>query len=436
MLPRRKQTLLLAFSVVLLLHERPVQAQVDSLRLNRYEAQQRALTHSAEIARLAAAGIHARALMRAPYLHRPEVSLEMQGTPTPWSSTDYTRRILLEQEIDLRGERRARARVGRAATVLVQRELGERSQAVAANVDLAYSLRLIAQRKAALLEPLRDRARNLRSRAEDAKRKEALSGFDARLLRSEALSIEADWLDARRALEISEAELRGWLALPPDTALALEDDLDQGSWRCDIDSAWVLARHSRLVLARGAAAESLGLARVALEERLARVNPTLGVSAGRERIEFGTGGPAAIRNEDTFVGLAVRVPIPLFGANPLRIAEARLELERVRAQQAALEREVRNEVVTACVALRRLEEQRKLRGEAAESAGRDLRLIESAYETGRIPLDEYLTLRERLIRQEVGLLDALASVERERVRLVQATGAQRAELTRRFEREK
>ena len=436
MLPRRRQALLLAFSVVLLVHERPVQAQVDSLRLNRNEASERALIHSTEFARRAAAAIEARQLARVPYLHNPEISIEIEGTPAPWSSTDYTRRILLEQEVDLRGERRARARVGRAATALVQRELGERSQAIAAEVDLAYSLHLIAYRKAALLEPLRDRARSLRSKAEDAKRKEALSGFDARLLRSEALSIEADWLDARRDLEISEAELRVWLALPPDTALALEDDLDQRSWRCDIDSAWVLARHSRLALARGAAAESLGLARVALEQRLARVNPTLGVSAGRERIQIETGGPAAISNEDTFVGLAVRVPIPLFGANPLGVAEAKLELERVRAEQAALEREVRNEVVTACVALRRLEEQRTLRGEAAESAGRDLRLIESAYENGRIPLDEYLTLRERLIRQEVGLLDALASVERERVRLVRATGVQRAEFTRRFGRER
>ncbi len=432
MFPRRRQLLLLVFSSALLMDARLVLAQGDSLRLSRREVQERALAHSTEIARRVAAQMEARRLARVSSLHNPEISAEIEGTPSPWSGTDYTRRIHLEQEIDLRGERRARSRIGQAAGAVADRELGERTQAIAAEVDQGYSRHLVAQRRAALLEPLRDRARNLRSKAEDARRLEALSGFDARLLRSEALSLEADWLDARRELEITDAGLRIWLALPPASVLALVDDLDERSWRCDIDTILILAGQARLALARAAAAESLALARVTLEQRLARVNPTLGATVGRERLQLESAELGRTGAEDTFFGLGVRVPIPVFGVNPLGIAEARFELERVRAERAALEREVRQEVVTTCAALQRLEEQRTLRAEAAESAGSDLRLIESAYENGRIPLDEYLTLRERLIRREIGLLDALAAVEQERSRLVRATGVERAELTRRF----
>ena len=432
MLPRRRHFMLLALSAALLVQERAALAQDDSLRLTRSEAQERALAHSTEILRRSAARGEARQLTAVPYLHNPEISVEIEGTSTPWSSTDYTRRIVLEQEIDLRGERRARSQVGNATAAVTDWELGALAQGIAAQVDHAYSRHLVAERKAALLEPLRDRARNLRSKAERARRRETLTGFDARLLRSEALSLEADWLDARRELDVAEAELRTWLALSSDSSLALEDDLDERPWSCDIDSSLALARQTRLTLARAAAAESLALARLTLEQRLGRVNPTFGASVGRERLELKPEGVGTISDEGTFFGLHLRVPLPLFQQNPTGVGEARVELQRARAERAALEREVQQEVGAACAGLHRVEEERTLRADAAESAERDLRLIETAYEDGRIPLDEYLTLRELLVRQQIALLDVLGALEEERTRLVRATGVPRADLARRW----
>lgn len=419
-------------SAALLSHAQPARAQADSLSLSRAQAQERALVRSTELARRSAARLQARRLVRVAYPYNPEISVEIEGANAPWTSAEYVRRVVLEQEFDLRGERRARSRVGEAAMGLTERELGERSQAISAEVDRAYSRHLVARRKAALFDPLRARARNLRAKVEAARRRETVTGFDARLLRSEALSLEADWLEARRELETSEGELRVLLVLRPDSALSLVDDLDERMWRCDVDSTWVLAQHRRLALARGAAAESLVMARLALEERLARINPILGASVGRERIELEPGElMGTISDEDTFVGLHLRVPVPIFRANATGIAEARLELERVRAERAALDREVRQEVVAACAGLHRVQEERRLRAEAAESAARDLELIESAYEGGRIPLDEYLTLRERLVRHQVALLEAIGTLEEERARLVEATGVPREELARR-----
>lgn len=429
-MPRRhKYVIVLACSAALLIHQRSVLAQGESLSLTRAQAQERALARSTELARRVGARREAGRLARVAYPFNPGISFEMEGANSPWSSAEYTRRVTLEQELDLRGERRARSRVGEAAIGVTERELGERSQAIAADVDRAYSRHLVARRKTALFEPLRQRARDLRAKVETARRRETVTGFDARLLRSEALSLEADWLGARRDLETTEAQLRVLLALAPDSALSLEDDLDDRSWRCDADSTWTMAQHRRVAMARAAAAESMAVARLALEQRLAGINPTVGASLGRERTELEFGAPMdAISAEATLVGLHVRVPLPLFRVNATGIAEARLELERVRAERAALEREVRQEVVAACAGLHRVQEERRLRTEAAESAARDLELIESAYEGGRIPLDEYLTLRERLVRQQVALLEAAGALEEERARLVQATGVPREEL--------
>jgi outer membrane protein, heavy metal efflux system len=434
--PHHRYGIALMISAALCVPGRPVQAQGDSLRLSRTEAQERALGRSGELIRRAAARAEARRLGRVRYPHNPEVSVEVEGAPSPWSNREYTRRVRFEQEIDLRGEGRGRSRIGQATGAVADRELGERSQAIAAQVDEVYSRHLVARRKAAFLEPLRDRARSLRARAEGARRRETLTGFESRLLRAEALGLEADWLEAERELDVSDAELRTWLVVPSDSALDLEDDLDERPWRCDPGSALALALQGRLALARAAAAESLALARVMLELRLARVNPAFGVSVGRERLELEPQGLGMIGDEDTFVGLELRVPIPIFARNQPGIAEARLDLERARAERAALDRDVRQEVAAGCAALQRAEDARRIRREAAESAGQDLRLIESAYGEGRIPLDEYLTLRERLVRQQLALLDAVRTVEQERARLVLATGTLRPELTHRWVEER
>ncbi len=423
---------LLACSAMLLVPERPAHGEGDSLRLSRSQVQERAVVHSTEIARRLAVRTQARRLERESYPFNPEVSVEVTGTPSPWSGTDYTRRIMLEQELDLRGERRARRSAGRAAGAVADREYGERAQVIAAEVDGIYSRHLVAQRKAALLEGLRNRARDLRAKAEHARGRETLTGFDARLLGAEAVSLEADWLSARNEADVTGAELRVWLELPRDTALAFEDDLGDGAWSCDADSAWVLARQKRLGVARAVAAESLALARVVLEERLARANPTLGASISRERFELDTGEVGVIHDEGTSIGLHVRFPLSIFQKNATGITGARLDVERARADRAALDREVHQEVVAACAALRGAEDERTLRAVATESAGRDLQLIEAAYEGGRIPLDEYLTLRERLVRQQTALLESLGRVEAERSRLVRVTGVPRAELARRF----
>lgn len=418
--------------ILLLASVRAAHSQPDSIRWTRAAAQDRALRVSPELARGEAVLAEGSRLERVGHLYNPELSVEAEGAPAPWSSRGYTRRIAIEQELDLRGERRARGIVGRATREVAARHFDDRRQEVTATVDEIYSRLLVARRKAEFFEPLRQRARDLQGKLDRAQRQETVTGFDARLLQADALAIEADWRGAQREAEVAESELRAWLALPARAAFEVEDDLDQRPWPCNADSAWALALQHASGLARAAANESLALARVQLEQRLARGNPSFGASVGQERLELETAGSGLIQDEDTFVGVSFRIPLPLFAVNQPGINEARLELEKVRAERAAIEREVRQAIIRSCAALQGFEEQRRLRQDAAKAAASDLLLIEAAYEGGRIPLDEYLTLRERLVRQQERLMEVTGSVEEERSRLVRATGLRREDLTLRW----
>lgn len=410
----------------------PARAATDSLRLDRGAARERALDRAADLGGLRDGVAAARAARAVPYPHPPAIALEIEGAGAPWSGRDYARRVRLEQELDLRGERGALRQVAAARAAALGHELAGRAEEVAAAADEAYSRHLVARRRTALLEPLRDRARGLRARAEEARRRETVTGFEARLLGAEALDLEAEWLAARREGEESEAVLRALLALPAATPLALEDDLDGPAWRCDPDTAWRIGIGERAALAAAAAAESLAAARITLESRAAGRNPTLGASLARERSTLAAPGGAAIEDEATVVGVEVRMPLPLFAANADGVAAARLERARARADRAALERGIRAELAAACAALGLAEELRRLRQAALAGAAGDLERIESAYAEGRIPLDEYLTLRERVVRQPLALLDAVLGVEEARARLARATGLDRDALARRL----
>lgn len=400
--------------------------------LTRTEAVERAVSHSLELARFDQAGVLAARLGRtSPYPANPLLSVDVAGSSTPFSTREYSRGIALEQELDLRGERGARRRVGQATSSVVAQELEARRQALTAAVDEAVGRWLVGGRRKNLLLTLVEHARAIESSAEEAKRRETVTAFATRLLRADAVAFEAEAAEAAREQDQAAAELRAWLALSPTDSLGFSDDLDDSSWRCIPDSVLALARRWRGILAEAAAAESLAERRLSLERRLGRVNPTFGVSAARERTFVdsapvsGGGLAGPIRDSDTVFGLRASVPLPLLQRNQVAVGEAALELQRVKAARSALDLAVAQEVTSACASLARAEARQSLLSEVAQGVTGDLELTEAAYRGGRIPLEDYLTLRERLIRIRRDLVDATGAVEEARARLVRATGLRR-----------
>lgn len=402
-----------------------VGAAPDSLTISRREAVERALTAVGDVARFQSAVRAAEALARTPALvSNPVIGAESEGAGSPFSGSDYTRRLTLEQEIDLAGQGKARRQVGQATVAVAERELAARQQTIQAAVDESYGRWLVARKRQQFLTPLADRARELRHHAEEARRSEIVTGFDVRLLRGDVAELESEGAAAQRELEQAEAELRIWLGLPTGLALRLVDDIDGRLWRCPADTLTLLAERSRADLGRAAAAESLAERRVFLERRLARGNPTLGISAGRERRSFDSPTAGLLDDRVTLVGIRATIPIPLI-RSPVGVSEARLELARSQGERAVLALSVRQEVAAACAGLTAAAERLRVLRDAVTGAPGDLRMTESAYREGRISLEQYLTVRERLVRIQREAFDAQAALEEARARLVHATGTRR-----------
>jgi len=409
-----------------------IPSRPEAAVLTRAQAVDMALARSAELEQLQRSGELARRLSRvSPYPLNPVVSVELEGTSSPLSSQEYLRRVSLEQELDLRGERGARRRVGAATAVLAGQTLAARQDAIAAAVDEAVGRWLVAGQRRSLLAELVQHAESIQASVEAARRRETTTGFAVRLLRADAAALQAEASEAGREHDEAGAEVRAWLGLSPHDTVSFVEDLGDSVWHCEPDSVLGLARQSRSDLMRMAAGESLALRRLELERRLGRINPALGVSAGRDRTNIGSapvsGGAVAgpILDTDTVIGIRASIPLPMTQRNQVAVGEAALELQQARAERLALDLNVAQEVASACAALARAEERRGLLAGVVRGAAADLGLTEDAYRGGRIPLEDYLTLRERLLRVRRDLMDATAALENARTRLVRATGLRR-----------
>ena len=391
------------------------QSAPDSLTLSRRDVTERAIAAAADLEHFQAAVRAASSLTRIPALvSSPVLTVESEGSPSPFSGSEYTRRLSLDQEIDFRGQKGARRLVGQASVAVAERDLASREQIIVAAVDEAYGRWLVARRRLEFVSPLVERSQELTGRAEVARRREIVTGFDVRVLKGDLAELASEQIEAQRELEQADAELKVWTGMPADQPIRLVDDLDRDQWRCSVDSLTVLARHARADLERAVAAESLAVTRVGLEQRLALANPSLGISAGRERQSFES-PTGALVDQETFVGIHASIPLP-FARSSIGVSEAQLEVARTRAERAGLDRTVRQDVAAACAGMARAEARRALLRDAGSSAASDLILTESAYREGRIPLEQYLTVRERLVRIQREALDGAAAVEEARAR--------------------
>ena len=413
---------------------------VHALTLSRSEAVARALAAAPDLAELRRAVESARgALNSAPYPSGPVLTLESEGAQSPFSNREYSRRISLEQELDWRGERSARRRVGHAAITLGDAEVGARRQQIAAVVDETVGLWLVAGRRVARLRDLAGHAMRVQQSAEEARRRETVTAFAARLLKADALGLQAEQLEAAREQDQAAAGLRILLGASPAETLAFVDDLSDSVWHCSFDRALAIAREQRHDLRLASAAESLAARRLGLERSLGRGNPTLAASLGRDRTFIdsaptssgGTAGP--FEDVSTMLGVRASVPLPFPRRNSLAVGEAALDHQRARAERAAREREVAQQVAAACAGLERAEERHAILKSLTTSVAGDLELTENAYRGGRIALEEYLTVRERLLRFDHDLLDAISGVESARAALVRATGMTRDALATHFQ---
>jgi cobalt-zinc-cadmium efflux system outer membrane protein len=133
--------------------------------------------------------------------------------------------------------------------------------------------------------------------------------------------------------------------------------------------------------------------------------------------------PTGLRDE-SFVGLQVSVPLPLWNRNEGRIEEAKATLGRADRELEAVELRIKSEVAAAEAQVRIAESVfSRVTTQLLPSARRVEDALERLRPTGQATVTEVLRARERRLLAESAGIEAERSLRRARVQWMTATGA-------------
>jgi len=320
-------------------------------------------------------------------------------------ATDLNLRFILQQPIEIGGQRPLRFDVARAARESREHELERVRWEVRRQIRAGYRAALFARRRAVLARQLEAFQRRLIGVARRRLETGDVTPLTLRLAEAEAAQAEQraiaavqDYLDACLVL----AEVSGWNARrPPEPVQELESAPSLPSLTRLLELA--SENHPLLEVQRAAAREAT--ARVALAERDAWPNPSLGALYVYE------GAPNGGNPEHVLMGL-LTIPIPSFRLNQAERAgaEARLEvaLTREHAVRGVLEVQLRRLRTAAEAAARRVQAYRDVVLPRFEE---NLRLLERAFELGEIDFLRLSVAQERLLTVQQDALDARADYQ-------------------------
>ncbi len=243
------------------------------------------------------------------------------------------------------------------------------------------------------------------------------------------LEIEADRFEQeQRLLELERTaagvRLNQLLNRPASAAVVLSGGLDARALDAPrAISAEPLQRRPDLARAR------LEADRAQAEMRLARAEAwedwTLGAGYETDRQVFDEpeSDPIGVK-KDSFVGLSVRVPLPIWNRNQGRIAEAQGLERRARSRLAALERAVEAEVQTARL---RVEELTRV-AEQYDAAllprsRRTVGLLQKGYRQGLVPITALVQGQQQLADTELRRAQTLGELRQAEIELETAAAA-------------
>lgn len=383
----------------------------DTLTVER--AVERALERNAEIAARAAAVGAARAReqgARLPLQSNPE--LRVAGGPRSRigeRSTDVE--LELTQEVEVFGQRGARAVVARAELAAAEAELALARADVAAQVRIAFARVLTAERLAAIagddLELSRESVRVAEKRLElgDGSR------LELNAARVEIGRAARETSLARQSLENARSQLRLVVALPPGSELRIEGDLSVSGPAVSQGELVERALSARADLA--AARKELEAAQH--EERLASrewlPSPRLGVNYAREE------------SADIVLG-SVAFDLPVWNRNVAGRGSAVARVSRARTALDAAERRIREDVLLAATRIETAREAvRAFSDDIVTATKESLELTTQAYRSGKLNLVEVLLIRRSAIDARRGHVEALANLAEAEAELRRAVGS-------------
>jgi cobalt-zinc-cadmium efflux system outer membrane protein len=348
---------------------------------------------------------------------------ELRGAFGPRSGTEgvgHDVQISIEQRFEIAGERRLRLDAARAFRDLTLLELEEARWLVHRLVHAAYSSAIVERERAtaatqllAFTERMLEIARRRHAAGDISAIAVKLAENELAQARQSKISAEASYRAARLAL----AELSGWPAdCPPEPSGRLEPPRDAPGAARLLEIA---RQHNPTLRARAQAVREAE-SRVALADREARPEPSLGLSYARES-EPG-GGPGSKAN----IGLVtLAIPIPSWQRNQGERARARADAAIARAESDAFDRTLRAQIVRAADALDAAAERVRAYGtEIIPAFEKNRELLRLAFELGELDLLELMVARGRFLEVQRDALSAYADYHDAVARLEELVGTE------------
>ena len=342
------------------------------------------------------------------------------------TSSDNNVNLSAELPLELGGRRDARIAVARRELELREAEVADFERKLVAEVRLKYVNVTAATRNLKLTEDLlrltRDSHRLVQARVDRGKS----APLEQNLVFVEVNRVDTMRISFEGKAELALLDLKRVMGMPADEPLQLKGEFDidrQPQTRSDAIRDALAARPD-LLAAR--AAETLALAQIEQARTEGKVDASIFASYMRQNMGFGVRGIndagtlAPVQGVFHYVGVGVKLSLPVRNKNQGNIEAAQAQLEAARNRREFAQHVVVNEVAAAYVRFLRAREALSVYRDAVHNqAERNLNVIRQTYELGQRSLIDYVSEQRRFIDVETGYtevlkeyLDSIVDIER------------------------
>ena len=371
-----------------------------------------ALTHNGELQAARQMIAEARGRLRQAGLKpNPTVDSSYQRGVT---SSDSNLNLMAELPLELGGRREARVAVAERELEMREAEAADFGRRLGAEVRMRYADVIAAARNLKFTEDLlnltRDSYRLIQARVE--------RGKSAPLERN-VVSVEVGQVDAIRInfegrAEVAMFELKKVIGMPPGEPLRLRGEFDTGPQLVSQADAVRQALAARRDLAAARAAEELALAQIEQARVEGKIDASIFASYMRQNMGYPVRGfdeagrLAPVHGIFHYVGVGVRLTLPVRNKNEGLVEAAWASLEAARSRRRFAEVVVRNEVAAAYARLERARQAVAVyRDSVRDQALRNLDVIRQTYVLGQKSLLDYVAEQRRYIEVETGYTEVL-----------------------------
>jgi cobalt-zinc-cadmium efflux system outer membrane protein len=384
----------------------------EPIELTLARAQELALQRSpAYLAARQGEGIARGELRQSRLLSNPDSELEAPGLARGESLGSY--QLSISQELEVAGQRGIRIQAAESAVEGARLSGEEAARQLLAGVSAAYFEAFAAARRWEVAGAGAALAQRLLDATLVQLREGKVSDLDANLAEIDAGRARGAFLRTKREAAAAQLELQRVIGLPPEQEIRLAEAEPEapGVESQDVESLVELGLARRPDLAAKRAAVAGAALRLELARREAVPNLRIGPLAERD-----AAGEAAR------LGAVIGLSLPLWNRNQGTVEARRAELRQAELELQTLESSVRSEIAQAYRASSAAsEEVETLRSSVIDPATENQRLLEIAYQAGKIGLPTVLLVRGQLLGAQLDYWDAWLAARRARALLAAVT---------------